>query len=923
MVDWLTGKKWRVILTGVLITILPLASLAFFVRWTVLRTMNELVIRHGETIAKISAGDIEGKIRGDIQSATMFATRLVLKNAIRHRDPREMTRHLKIFIGNSPSIERVFIASQDGVLLTDYPSDPRVAGKNFSGRDWFQGAMKRRAPYVSDFYQRMAEPKRYLFSIAVPFKRDDGAILAVLVLQPNENYLKDAIRPSEKGNPHIYVVDRHGAKVSDTEAATDNIVDLSRVPLVRNVLKGESGSGRMIDIHGKDPVFAAYHPVKEWGWGVVVERSLDEVYEPTRKVALGLYIFTGIMLLLAVLMGYRWAKELDNSRRIARDLKEKEILEKAYNDFLVLLNRQWQDPEELCNASLGKFHEHAHAAAGVFHVHDEGGLTPRGSFSVPLPVRPDGLSAECLRLREVIGIHGIPPDSPLRIETGMGVVAPREIVAVPLIFKDEPMGVLELACVHGFSEADLLIVKRIAPQLAIGINTVRNTLALRKLTEKLTYSNEELQAMNEELHAQQEEISEANRKLTEISRTKSDFLANMSHELRTPLNSVIGFSEVLQDETFGPLDEKQREYVGHILTSGRHLLSLINDILDLSKVETGRMELERSRFPLREALDAAMTLLKEKALKNSLELSLEVDPDADVMIDADQRKLKQILFNLLSNAVKFTPAGGSVRVLARWVPGPGIAGMRVGAGPLAGIGGGEEAPGWIEISVTDTGIGIKADDLPKLFKEFTQLESPYTKEYEGTGLGLALTKKLVELHGGTIKVTSEIDKGSRFYFTLPLGTVQDARPDTSPADGRHGKRPGRQRLQRPEGERRKTGDRSGTGGSPRPDRPGPDDARDERVRGGRTTGRRGAYESGADHRHDGHAPLRLRQGETPSSGRLARRGKGGPLHGGVHRYGGESRKEVRNGRDAEKSACRGGQRKQPVADDGYPPAPRI
>jgi len=786
LVDWLTGKKWRVIVTGVLITILPLASLAFFVRWTVLHAMNELVIRQGETIAKISAGDIEGKIRSDIQSATMFATRFLLKKAIRDGDLREMTRHLKVFIENSPSIERVFIASPDGVLLTDYPSDPRVAGKNFSGRDWYQGAMKRRAPYVSDFYQRMAEPKRYLFSIAVPFKRDDGAILAILVLQTNENYLTDAIRPSEKGNPHIYVVDRHGAKVSDSQAATDNIVDLSRVPIVRKVLNGESGSGRMIDIHGNDPVSAAYHPVKEWGWAVVVERSLGEVYAPTRKVALGLYIFTGIMLLLAVLMGYRWAKELDNSRKIARDLKEREIFEKAYNDFLVLLNRQWQNPEDLCNASLGKFHEHAHAAAGVFHVHDEGVLTPRGSFSVPLPVRPDGLSAECLRLREVVGIHDIPPDSPLRTETGMGVVAPRDIVAVPLIFKDEPMGVLELACVHAFSEADLLIVKRVAPRLAIGINTVKNTLALRKLTEKLTYSNEELQAMNEELQAQQEEISEANRKLTEVSRTKSDFLANMSHELRTPLNSVIGFSDVLQDETFGPLNEKQREYVGHILTSGRHLLGLINDILDLSKVESGRMELERGLFPLREAMDAAMALLKEKAMKNSLELSLDVDPDADVMIDADQRKLKQILFNLLSNAVKFTPAGGSVRVLARRVPCPEIAGVQAGAGSPTGLAEKGDNVDCIEISVTDTGIGIKAEDLPKLFKEFTQLESPYTKEYEGTGLGLALTKKLVELHGGTIEVTSEIDKGSRFFFTLPLGTVQGARPDTSPADAGRG-----------------------------------------------------------------------------------------------------------------------------------------
>jgi PAS domain S-box-containing protein len=225
---------------------------------------------------------------------------------------------------------------------------------------------------------------------------------------------------------------------------------------------------------------------------------------------------------------------------------------------------------------------------------------------------------------------------------------------------------------------------------------------------------------------------------------KSDFLANMSHELRTPLNSIIGFSEVLQDQMFGPINEKQQEYVNNILTSGRHLLSLINDILDLSKVESGKMELEPSDFMLREALDASMMMLREKALKGGIDLHLDITPEADVRITADQRKLKQILFNLLSNAVKFTHGGGAVEVSA-----------------------GRDGD-FIEITVADTGMGIRGEDIPKLFQTFTQLESVYTKGFEGTGLGLALTRQLVELHGGRIWVKSEFGTGSRFSFTIPI-----------------------------------------------------------------------------------------------------------------------------------------------------------
>ena len=225
---------------------------------------------------------------------------------------------------------------------------------------------------------------------------------------------------------------------------------------------------------------------------------------------------------------------------------------------------------------------------------------------------------------------------------------------------------------------------------------------------------------------------------------KSDFLANMSHELRTPLNSVIGFSEVLQDELYGPLNEKQQKHVKNIQINGKHLLSLINDILDLSKVESGKMELDLSTFSLLESLKESQMMLREKAMKCGIEIQPHFGPEADISIVADQRKLKQIMFNLISNAVKFAKSGGHVHVRAR-IDGD-----------------------FIEITVVDTGIGIKEEDLPKLFQAFTQLESVYTKEFQGTGLGLSLTRKLVELHGGRIWAESEYGKGSRFCFTLPI-----------------------------------------------------------------------------------------------------------------------------------------------------------
>ena len=243
-----------------------------------------------------------------------------------------------------------------------------------------------------------------------------------------------------------------------------------------------------------------------------------------------------------------------------------------------------------------------------------------------------------------------------------------------------------------------------------------------------------------------ERLEDAKLTAEAASQAKSEFLANMSHELRTPLTAVIGFSEIIKDGMAGPVTDEQKEYLADIMESGQHLLDLINDILDLSKVEAGKMELEPSEFNFKELIERSLIMFKEKAFKHKIDLSYYFEDNIGDIF-ADERRLRQVIFNLLSNAVKFTPDGGKVTVTARRIPGE---------------------PEQIECSVEDTGIGIREEDRPRLFHPFEQLASVLTKEHTGTGLGLALCKRIVELHGGRIWVEGEFGKGSRFTFIFPV-----------------------------------------------------------------------------------------------------------------------------------------------------------
>ncbi|HYT96959.1 MAG TPA: ATP-binding protein, partial [Casimicrobiaceae bacterium] len=310
--------------------------------------------------------------------------------------------------------------------------------------------------------------------------------------------------------------------------------------------------------------------------------------------------------------------------------------------------------------------------------------------------------------------HG--DDVPSRVRPGCMAVGVKGAIFAPMMWEGKGIGAIFVGrdYVGPFSEKDIALLKTFADQAVIAIQNARLF----------------------------REIQDKGRQLEIANQHKSEFLANMSHELRTPLNAIIGFSEVLLERLFGDVNEKQDDYLKDIHSSGRHLLSLINDILDLSKVEAGRMELEPTSFNLPAAVDNAMTLIRERAQQHNVALSANVDTTFGEIV-ADERKFKQILLNLLSNAVKFTPDGGRIDVTAR------------------------RADAQTMISVRDTGVGIAVHDQAAVFEEFRQVGHDYMRKQEGTGLGLALTKKFVELHGGRIWLESELGKGSTFTFTIP------------------------------------------------------------------------------------------------------------------------------------------------------------
>lgn len=476
------------------------------------------------------------------------------------------------------------------------------------------------------------------------------------------------------------------------------------------------------------------------------------------------------------------AHDISERHRSEALLREAANYEESHSHALALFSSTFER-RDILEGVLSMLSQRGPYPLSAFYLFDDwrGCYALEASRGAPFDLKQEFRSGEGLLGEAAAKMESVRlPDfeaSGMRLETGIGEAQPAEVLIVPVIYQGRSLGVFSLASIRPLNERDLAFMERLAKQLGAALHNVKLYADTRLLAEQL--------------RAGSEEIARKNVELEQASRTKSEFLANMSHELRTPLNSIIGFADVLKAGLGGEMNPKQLDYVGHISGSGQHLLALINDILDLSKVEAGKMELELSEIDIQAALESSLTILKEKAMHRHIQLKLDVAP-ALSKVQVDERRFKQILYNLLSNAVKFSRESTQIQVAARRVPRAEVGRLdtrrahRVLSLPQS------DYREFIELEVRDAGIGISQDGLDRLFQPFTQVDGALSRKFEGTGLGLVMVMRLAELHGGSVGVSSKEGDGTCFTVWLPLreGAAQAegtlTQPSTVPSWTRSG-----------------------------------------------------------------------------------------------------------------------------------------
>ena len=653
---------------------------------------------------------------------------------------------------------------------TDFSADPRFVEAR-KGKTWFGPV----------YFRKETAPS---MAISIPEARERTGVTVVDV---NLKFIWDVVSRIRIGQKGVaYVVDDKGFLVAHPDISLVlKKVNLSDLPQVKAALAAKSEVEGQDALDARDNggarVFSAYAQVAPTGWRVFVEEPTAEVLTPLYDAILrtaylllaGLVISIAASVFLARRMVepvralQRGAEQIGKGDLTSRiDVKtgdELEDLAGRFNTMTDQLRESYADLEkrvEVRTAELREALDQQTATANVLKVisgsptdvmpvfeaivrsaqelGDAGGtgiyrydgervhyVASRGATPQWLewirsrpPWLPgeDTLTGRAILSRSVVRIEDFLADPKYNQESAV-LAANRRGLGVPMLRDGAPIGVLTVMWKDPgpIPEKFEHLLQTFADQAVIAIENIR--------------------LFNE--------IQEKSRQLEIANKHKSEFLANMSHELRTPLNAIIGFSDVMLGGMTGPMADKQKEFTRDIRDSGRHLLGLINDILDLAKIEAGRMELDIARFNLASAMDNALTLVRGRAERHGIQLETAIGEEVGDY-DGDERKFKQIMLNLLTNAVKFTPEGGTVTMAAR----------RLDASYV--------------FSVKDTGIGIAAEDQEKVFEEFRQVGTDYARKAEGTGLGLTLTRRLVELHGGKIRLESEPGKGSTFTFNLPI-----------------------------------------------------------------------------------------------------------------------------------------------------------
>jgi PAS domain S-box-containing protein len=682
--QWVSASRWRIYLLSFLLMIAPIALLAYSIGH-VLRAQSEWQARTESTqVARIAATLAEEHFEESITFLESIAARRTFNDAWKAGNLAIVSWHLRSAKSLRPDLSFVSVYGIDGRMRAIYPPQPDLVQQSFAYRDWYAGFRRRAAPYISEVYRSAVAPHQLVVAIAVPIVDGHGTITGILMGADALDTISQRLVDTRLENGWaVELVDQNGHM-----AARQNIdphaavVNLSQYEPVRRLRAGESGDG----IFERDGtrMFTHYQPVGEFNWGVLVERPLS-----VQQQAIGLVqnrvSVLGVVFLLVGL---------------------------ALSTFLGSLYSQLESGNRFINLSLDM-----HCTIG-----------PDGFFRSLNPSWEKQLGftmAELLAKPRMAFIH---PDDQARTAAEFERVREGQSA---IAFENR------YRCKNGHYKW-LLWNAVCVPEKNIIYAVARDITERKRAQEDREEFTVSLEKANRELELRNREVERA-------TNLKSKFLASMSHELRTPLNAIVGFSDLLSEETPGPLNPKQKRFVTHIKQGSAHLLQLINDILDLSKIEAGLLELHCEDFGVKDALPEVLSTIRPLAMAKNIQV--EERWDCDPVVFADRIRFKQILYNLLSNAVKFTPKDGRITVEC------------YSEGSMIGI------------SVIDTGVGIRPEDHALVFEEFKQVEGNAASTAQGTGLGLAITKRLVEQQGGRISLKSELGTGSCFAFTLPGGSI--------------------------------------------------------------------------------------------------------------------------------------------------------
>ncbi|MGA7821419.1 MAG: response regulator [Candidatus Sulfotelmatobacter sp.] len=801
---WVSRSRRRLYALFLLLMVLPIAIFAYSVG-RVLRHLTEAqAVTESSQIARVSATLVEENFRQSIVFLQSIATRRKFLQAWKERDLDGVEQDLRQASSLHPDFAFVSVYDLDGTMRSVYPKQPGVVNRNFAYRDWFKGEAREWKPYISEVYQTAVSPYQLVVAIVVPIEDQAGKPIGILMAPYTLDTMSSHVLETKiEGTWTISLIDQHGRLAArpniDSYAAP---IDLNGYEPVKQLQNGSTGYGPFT--RGGEAFFTRFEPVNEYGWGVLVEQPLAALHEGMwaveRRIWLLGLVFVVVGFGVSSFMASLYSRLETGNQFI--DLSIDMFCIAGFDGYFKNLNPAWQKTlgfteQELKAKPYVEFiHPDDRSATAseasrlenseVTFAFENRYLCKDGSYkwiswnavsapekkvicAVARDITERRLADEKLRETEErhrkLFDNNPHPTWVYDRETLQFLAVNRATVEkygysreeflamtikdirspeyVPLLLESvgavrdgiEKFGIWK-HLKKDQTEIDMEITSYAMnfagrhAEVVVAVDVTqrkRDEEEKRKVTEKLAASNRELELRNREVER--------------ATRMKSKFLASMSHELRTPLNAIVGFSDLLAEGTAGILNDKQKRFVNHIKQGSAHLLQLINDILDLSKIEAGQLELHSEEFLVEDALPEVLSTIAPLAMAKGIRVEQKMETNS--LVKADRVRFKQILYNLLSNAVKFTPNGGEINIACI------------------------DDRDFVSVSVTDTGIGIRPEDQKLVFEEFRQVEGTPDTAHQGTGLGLAITKRLVEQQGGRVSLESELGKGSRFTFTIP------------------------------------------------------------------------------------------------------------------------------------------------------------